>query len=246
MKVVVMAGGTGSRLRPYLANGINKHLIPVHDRPLLHHLLERLRESGATSVLMLLNWRNPGLILESIGTGEQWNLPVFYGYSTAGVAGEVAGGGPGRELIYAEPWVEGESFALVLGDSFYFSSLDLRDAAHQEEACLWAMKLSDTWDDYRKYGQIVESGGFVTQLYRGEKRVNSLVQTGAWCFPPDVFDRIRALASTYGSQEVRITDIAQCYVAEGRMRAHIIPPDSFIDCGTPDAVQRIAARLASA
>ena len=36
MKGVVLAGGTGSRLAP-LTNVINKHLLPIYDRPMIFY-----------------------------------------------------------------------------------------------------------------------------------------------------------------------------------------------------------------
>ena len=42
MRIIVQAGGLGTRLRPLTANR-PKCLVPVHNRPLLFHLLERFR-----------------------------------------------------------------------------------------------------------------------------------------------------------------------------------------------------------
>ena len=45
MKGVLLAGGTGSRLHP-LTLVTNKHLLPVHDRPMIFYPLETLRGHG--------------------------------------------------------------------------------------------------------------------------------------------------------------------------------------------------------
>lgn len=42
MKGVVLADGLGTRLLP-LANTTNRHLLPVYDRPMVHHLKLRPR-----------------------------------------------------------------------------------------------------------------------------------------------------------------------------------------------------------
>jgi NDP-sugar pyrophosphorylase family protein len=49
MRAVILAGGLGTRLRPY-TTVIPKPLVPVGDRPILEHILRRLAACGVTKV----------------------------------------------------------------------------------------------------------------------------------------------------------------------------------------------------
>jgi NDP-sugar pyrophosphorylase family protein len=49
MRAVILAGGLGTRLRPYTTI-LPKPLVPVGDRPILEHILRRLHASGVRSV----------------------------------------------------------------------------------------------------------------------------------------------------------------------------------------------------
>jgi len=49
MRAVILAGGLGTRLRPYTAI-LPKPLIPVGDRPIIEHILRRLAAAGADRV----------------------------------------------------------------------------------------------------------------------------------------------------------------------------------------------------
>lgn len=49
MRAVILAGGLGTRLRPY-TTVLPKPLVPVGDRPILEHILGRLAECGVTRV----------------------------------------------------------------------------------------------------------------------------------------------------------------------------------------------------
>src|SRR5213076_917822 len=49
MRAVILAGGLGTRLRPYTTI-IHKPLVPVGDRPILEHIMGRLAHSGVQKI----------------------------------------------------------------------------------------------------------------------------------------------------------------------------------------------------
>src|SRR5437899_12835493 len=51
MKAVVLVGGEGTRMRP-LTETIPKTLIPLVDRPFLHHVLDHLAAHGIHEILL--------------------------------------------------------------------------------------------------------------------------------------------------------------------------------------------------
>ena len=53
VKTVIMAGGKGSRLEPF-TKVLPKPLIPIHDKTVIQHVIERFRESGIDDFLSLL------------------------------------------------------------------------------------------------------------------------------------------------------------------------------------------------
>jgi mannose-1-phosphate guanylyltransferase len=55
MRALLLAAGTGSRLRP-LTNTIPKCLVPVHDRPLLDYWLDLVFEGGVERALVNTHW----------------------------------------------------------------------------------------------------------------------------------------------------------------------------------------------
>lgn len=87
--VVVMAGGRGVRLRPYTTD-TPKPLVPLGNKPMLHHLLEGLSREGFTNVALSVNYL-ADQIEHSIGDGGTFGLNVSYIRETSplGTAGSL-------------------------------------------------------------------------------------------------------------------------------------------------------------
>src|SRR6056300_1725249 len=95
MKAILLAGGTGSRLRPATL-GLNKHLIPVYNKPMIYYSL---------SVLMLCRFREVILICDKVS--EKIYKKIFSNGSSLGmkiriVVQEQANGIPEAFLISAK------------------------------------------------------------------------------------------------------------------------------------------------
>ncbi|MHC4091910.1 MAG: nucleotidyltransferase family protein [Planctomycetota bacterium] len=73
---VVLAGGVGSRLRPYTMV-LPKPLMPVGDRPILEIVIRQLRHYGFGRVILAVNQRD-ALIRAVIGDGSAYGLEVAY------------------------------------------------------------------------------------------------------------------------------------------------------------------------
>jgi glucose-1-phosphate thymidylyltransferase len=52
MKGIILAGGTGSRLSP-LTIAVNKHLLPIGDKPMVLRSIEKLTEAGITEIAIV-------------------------------------------------------------------------------------------------------------------------------------------------------------------------------------------------
>ncbi len=226
MKAVVMAGGLGTRLYP-LTTSVNKHLLAVYDRPMIQRNIELIVASGLREILVLMNHAYAQPIMEILEHGEKFGANILYGYQR-----EVTS--VGKHLETARSFVDNASFLLLLGDSFYTSPLNLAGihAPH-----MWVMRLGKD-DDIRKYAEVkLSSDGsrVVDMTQKPTVKKSGVIQTGAWIFPPDVFDLANRLVCAT-QEEVQIRTICAEYIREGRMTATMLPAKSFLDLGTPEAL----------
>lgn len=216
MKAVVMAGGNGSRLRPMLAASINKHLCPVGGKPMIHWPLQTIAELGITEVFIMGNGPRFLPIMEEVGTGKQFGLQVSYIYEP-----QSAGQSVGTHLQEIRSYIGREPFMLMLGDSVYLQPIP---PPASQQFLAWAMPVAQTWDDMDKYPLVPNNP--------------KLMQTGAWVFPPELFATLAKLSTQ--QEVVRIRDAVTAMCHSGHELALCeIAAESFIDCGTTAAVNKI-------
>ena len=110
MKGVVLAGGLGTRLYP-LTKVINKHLLPVYDKPMIYYPIETLITAGIQDILIVTGGNHAGEFLRLIGNGKEFGLQhVNYTYQE----GE---GGIAEALGLARHFCEDEKMVVILGDN---------------------------------------------------------------------------------------------------------------------------------
>ncbi|NLD92308.1 MAG: NTP transferase domain-containing protein [Fibrobacter sp.] len=76
MRAIILAGGRGTRLKPY-TTVIPKPLVPVGDRAVLEILLENLRMYGVTNITMCVN-HYAELIKAYFGDGSRYGMKIDY------------------------------------------------------------------------------------------------------------------------------------------------------------------------
>lgn len=76
MRAIILAGGKGTRLRPYTLV-LPKPLIPVGDVPVIESLLKWLRRNGIINMRITLGYLGH-LIKALCGDGSQWDMSIEY------------------------------------------------------------------------------------------------------------------------------------------------------------------------
>ncbi len=87
MKAVVMSGGFGTRIQP-LTNSIPKPMLPVMNRPMMEHIIRKLKKIGIDDIIVLLYFK-PEIIKNYFGDGSRFGVKITYvlpdaDYGTAG------------------------------------------------------------------------------------------------------------------------------------------------------------------
>jgi len=76
MRVVILAGGRGTRLRPYTTI-FPKPLMPLDDMPILEVVIRQLKRAGFAKITMAVG-HLAGLLEAYFGDGHKWGVEIEY------------------------------------------------------------------------------------------------------------------------------------------------------------------------
>ena len=111
MQCVILAGGLGTRMRPFTQT-VPKALLDVAGRPFADHQLELLSDQGFTDVVFSVGYLGD-MIRDHVGTGRRWGLHVSYVDEGARLRGTA-----GALRLAIEHGVVADQFAVLYGDSY--------------------------------------------------------------------------------------------------------------------------------
>jgi NDP-sugar pyrophosphorylase family protein len=109
MQAVILAGGLGTRMRPYTEKA-PKCLLPVHGRPFVDYQLELLKSGGVREVVLCLGYLGE-MVQSHLGDGASRGLSIQYSWDAANC------GGTAGALKQAEPLLD-NAFFVTWGDSY--------------------------------------------------------------------------------------------------------------------------------
>ena len=75
-RAVILAGGKGTRLKPYTMT-LPKPLVPLGDKPILEHIIIQLKGHGFTHITITVN-HMAEIIKAFFGNGSRWDICIDY------------------------------------------------------------------------------------------------------------------------------------------------------------------------
>jgi len=76
LQAVIMAGGSGTRLRP-LTDDIPKPMLPIGGKPLLEYIIEQLYKAGVNQIYITVNYMSEKII-QHFGDGTNFGVEITY------------------------------------------------------------------------------------------------------------------------------------------------------------------------
>lgn len=112
MKAILLAGGTGTRLRPATL-GINKHLMPVYNKPMIYYSLSILMLCKFREIILICDPENKKIYEKIFANGNNLGMKIKI------IVQKKANGIPEAFLI-SKNLIRNHSVCLMLGDNFFY------------------------------------------------------------------------------------------------------------------------------
>lgn len=183
MKAVILAGGFGTRIQP-LSYSLPKPMLPVVNRPIMEHVIERLKDAKVEEIIVLL-YHQPEVIKGYFGDGSGFGVKINYveqeeDYGTAGA------------VKRAERYLN-ETFIVISGDIITdFSLLELVDF-HREKGARFTLGLYSVPNPLQFGVVITDKEGKILKFLEkpgwGEV-FSDTINTGIYVVEPEVLSYI--------------------------------------------------------
>jgi glucose-1-phosphate thymidylyltransferase len=218
VKGVILAGGTGSRLHP-LTRITNKHLLPVYDKPMIFYPIETLANAGIDEIMVVTGGNHAGEFLPLLGNGGEFGLRrLQFSY-------QARAGGIAEALGMCESFIDGDRFAVMLGDNILGESIKpyVENFEQQRNGGRLLLKKMDDLSHLRHLGVPIFDKGerlaFVRE--KPEAPPSPYAVIGVYMYDASVFEIVRQLNPSRRG-ELEITDVNNAFIDRGQMEYDII------------------------
>jgi glucose-1-phosphate thymidylyltransferase len=218
MKGVVLAGGTGTRLHP-LTRITNKHLLPIHDRPMVSYAIEALVGAGLTELMLVTGGTHAGEFFRLLGNGHEHGLELLtYAYQDKP-------GGIAEALGLAERFVGRDRVCVMLADNIVGRSFrPAAEAFERQRGGARILLAREADPEHLRHLGVPEldgDGRIARIVEKPDEPPSEFAVTGIYFYDETVWDVLPTLRPS-GRGELEITDVNNWFVEQGTMEYDVL------------------------
>lgn len=242
MRGVILAGGSGTRLG-HLTRTINKHVLPVDDKPMIFYPLSVLMRNGITDITIVSTPRGVGQIAELVGSGSSFDAKCQISYRVQDRAGGIV-----QALRCAEPMtLDDRPVAVILGDNIFTHVPVLRP--ERKARCYIYHTTPERLKSLgvAQFGPVPSgaaagaTGKVLRVIEKPEFPPSSYAVVGLYVFGGGVWNASQSIRPSERG-ETEIASLLNMY-AEAGMLSHARVHGFWGDAGTPDGIYECATSL---
>jgi NDP-sugar pyrophosphorylase family protein len=214
MKAVILAGGKGTRLKPY-TTVFPKPLMPIGDKPILEIIISQLKYHGLTDIIITTGHLSQ-LIMAFFGDGSQLGVDIKYSKEDKPL-GTVGGLGLIKEELK-------DTFLTVNGDTLTTLNFSELINYHKTSGAIGTIALK-TRGSYIDFGIVELDNNNRITGYTEKPTVNHLVSMGVYVFEPRVVEYINP------SERLDFPDLVKTLISKNEKINGFIFDGYWLDIG---------------
>jgi glucose-1-phosphate thymidylyltransferase len=220
MKGIILAGGSGTRLRP-LTKVTSKQLLPIYNKPMIFYPLETLLTAGIKDILVIVAPDHAGDFLKLLGSGNEFGCKFTYEIQDKPE-------GLAQAFIIGKNFIGKDQVTLILGDNLFEDDFSQAISTFQSGARVFAKQVADP----ERFG-VVEFDGQMKAISIEEKPTqpkSNYAVTGLYIYDNTVVQKAQSLQPS-ARGEIEITDLNNVYLNEGTLDVAPVT-GRWLDTGT--------------
>lgn len=220
MKGIILAGGSGTRLRP-LTQVTSKQLLPIYNKPMIYFPIETLIRAGIKDILIIVAPDHAGDFLKLLGSGKEFGCKFTYEIQDKPE-------GLAQAFLIGENFIGNDSVTLILGDNLFEDDFTEAITSFQKGGRVFAKEVSDP----ERFGVVAfDSNKRVTSIEeKPAQPKSSYAVTGLYIYDNTVVEKSKKLAPS-ARGELEITDLNNVFLQEGTLDVAFVEGRWF-DTGT--------------
>ena len=112
MKAILLAGGTGTRMRPTTI-AINKHIMPVYNKPMIYYSLSVLMLCKFKEVILICDPNSKDIFKKMFSNGKYLGMKII-------ILIQKNPNGIPEAFLVAKEYIKNKNVCLILGDNFFY------------------------------------------------------------------------------------------------------------------------------
>lgn len=228
MKGLVLAGGTGSRLFP-TTMAVNKHLLPIYDKPMIYYSLAKLLLLGVTDIAIICRPVDINEYKSVLSRMIKLDIKISF------LIQNEPNGIP-EAFIIAEKFIGDDDVMLILGDNILYGNQlhnEINNAlVKRNGATVFAYRVSNPSD----FGVIEtdQSGNILSIEEKPKDPKSHFALIGLYKFDRNVADYARQLVPS-DRGELEIVDLIKSYQNDETLNLKVLGRgNTWLDTGTPE------------
>lgn len=226
MRGVILAGGFGSRLFP-TTKSMNKHLIPVYDKPMIYYPLTTLILAGAKDICIVSTLQGVEGIKSLLSDGREFGIKIEY------ITQELPRGITDGITIALSCFRDYKPLLVILGDNIFYGpglGRAISEAVDPSKTTIWTQEVSDP----QEFGIITldSKGSIISIEEKPSESVSNLAITGLYYLSIDLPELIANIPpSTRG--EIEITSLLEKFHNNNSLNVKLLSRGIYwTDAGT--------------
>ncbi len=231
MKGIILAGGLGTRLSP-MTNIVSKHLLPIHDKPMIYYSLSTLMLANIREILIISTERDIPLFKLLLGDGTRLGMRIEYKVQEKPE-------GLAQSFIIGEEFIKNDNCALILGDNLFFGNELVNILSKNIKNITGATIFAYPVKDPERYGVVEVKENRIFSIE--EKPMNpksNLAITGLYFYNNSVVEIAKKINPSVRG-ELEITDLNQKFLDKNQLNIEIMGRGmTWFDAGTVKSLER--------